>query len=195
MPRKVTCRLCRVKEEKGLMMKVKTFYYHDNCYKHIEEEERAKKREFDDWCELYELIKKIHKLPDLIQRFTSNLQDIRNGTIRMGKYTQRRSKEGISYKEMTLAYERCRDNIERVINTMQFESPYHMLQYTLAIAKQEMVKMTTEKIRNETTKVEEQQIVDKTESLMRIKENLDKRDKTPKPQEEKIDLTRLLEDD
>lgn len=195
---KVICQRCREKEEKSLMQKERYGYYHPSCYVAIEEEERQKAVEFEDWCELYEFIKEIHSMSELPRRFVANLQDIRNGTIRSGngKFVKGKSKEGISYKDMKLAYSNCLGKIQKTLYTMDFQNEYGQLQYCFSIVHQEIVRISTEKQKNSMLQQEQIKTIERVSDHMKLKESIDKKKgEMKKDKKEKIDLTRLLEDD
>jgi hypothetical protein len=86
--------------------------YHKECYPKFIEQQKFLDKESEELDYLVEVIKDVHKIPDVHQKFYSFIQELRNGTVLIGKKKKKKYKEGFSYTLIAKTYLFCRADIE-----------------------------------------------------------------------------------
>ena len=185
MPRKLKCQICDIKDEQE-KVKIKKGYCHQGeCYdKHLKQEE-IKQKEQKQKHELYETIKRLHKIDVIPHQFFAYIEDLRNGNMMFGQI-EKRYKKGFSYDVIEKTYKYCNSQIDWALDVKDFKgSTMNMLKYTLAIVK-DKINFINKKIKNQ--QIQEKQM-DKASEIMRP----DDKDIEYKKQENKHDISRFLD--
>lgn len=108
-------------------------YYHKTCDQLRIKDEEFKKQEAEELDMLYQYILKLHNLELLDGRMFEKIQDLRNGTIKVNNRKIRRSKEGVTYKQMLDTYQHVSKNIDYAIRTKQFKTKWNEFSYVFSI--------------------------------------------------------------
>ncbi|AAK79161.1 hypothetical protein BJV85_002809 [Clostridium acetobutylicum] len=102
----------------------------DVYYAHKECEDRAK-YERESWCELYEWIKEKWFDVNLPSNMVVRLQDLRNGTSRLGKIID--SKAGYEYNLILECFRNYEEEVEQAIGGKEFNSKNQKANYIMTI--------------------------------------------------------------
>jgi hypothetical protein len=141
----VKCQYCNLKDtEREQMMKItkehtngkKTNkYYHHECYNIFIEEEKVNEKEQEEKDRLNDIIKDIHeiKTPHLPEAFWIRLNELRHGSIYIGRKTKKRYKEGFSFHVIAETYLYCKDSIKFYKKTKGFKSTTQELNYCYTV--------------------------------------------------------------
>ncbi|MGG0667838.1 hypothetical protein ABE073_04830 [Lederbergia citrisecunda] len=121
----------RFKKDGSVMMS--RSYYHNACDELRIEDEVFKKKEAEELDGLYQYLLKLHNLELLDGRMFEKIQDLRNGTIKINNRKIRKSKEGVSYKQMLDTYQHVSKNIDYAIRTKQFKTKWNEFSYVFSI--------------------------------------------------------------
>ena len=121
----------RFKKDGSVMMS--RSYYHKACDQMKIEDEEFKKKEAEELDALYQHLLKLHNIELLDGRMFEKIQDLRNGTIKVNNRKIRKSKEGVTYKQMLDTYEHMTKNIDYVIRTKQFQTKWNEFSYVFSI--------------------------------------------------------------
>jgi hypothetical protein len=138
---KVKCRFCNLKDtEREEMVKItnespkgKTInmYYHNHCYpEKLKQDEENKEKDY-----LYDVIKEVHQIkqPDIPKFFWIKINELRHGSVYIGRNTKKRYKEGFSFNVIAETYKFCRETIEYYKKTKDFKDLSQELNYCYTI--------------------------------------------------------------
>ncbi len=127
--RKVKCRWCGNESEKDSMVfterktgkylksgkeKVDKKYYHRQCYELYLKDQEFKEKEAYELSQLYEYLCKLHNLEALDGRMMERIQDLRNGTIKVGTKKFKKYKSGVPYTAMLETYQHIESKLENI---------------------------------------------------------------------------------
>lgn len=117
---------------------------HKDCYPKYLKEKEFKEKEAKELDHLVEVIIEIHG--GIHQRFYPFLQDLRNGTVLLGRNKRKKYKEGYPYPLIADTYLYCRESIEYWKKNKEFDSLLSELKYGFMIVND---KITVVKKKNE----------------------------------------------
>lgn len=164
LARQVKCVWCGGKSDKDVMLVAEEKqtgkrsvrkYCHQECFDLYQQDKAFKEAEQKALDELVEVIKRIHCIPMIPQKFYPYLQQLRNGSIRV-RNTERRYKKGFEYDLIAEAYKYCEPAIHEAKSRIVFDSLFGELRYGLAIVSDKImfVKKRNEKIKNQMKQIE-----------------------------------------
>lgn len=112
-------------------------YFHLECHKQFIKDKKFKEAENNKWSSLYEFVKSIHNLNVLDGRMIEQLQDLRNGTIKLPNSNKKikKYKNGVGYDIILKAYQESIDEINYWKKAKQFDKKYGEFAYCLSIVK------------------------------------------------------------
>lgn len=140
---KVKCRFCDVKDtdKENMVLEehvtsggnVQRKYYHNKCYnKHLEKQEFINKEQAE-LDKLVETIMEIHQIQSIPHQFYPIMQDLRNGTLIVGRNKKKRYKQGYPYPLIEKTYLFCRESIEYWKKNKEFTGILNELMYCWTI--------------------------------------------------------------
>lgn len=158
MARPLMCQICKEKSPREEMEvdekispksgKVSRKYYHKGeCWETFQEQRAFTDKENEEWDYLWSVFEEVYGFP-VPSRFVPFLQDLRNGTIRVGK-VRRRTKRGYPFKLIAETYKACESDIEWAKKTKDFKGTLQECQYGLAIVANNIVKVRSKAEREE----------------------------------------------
>jgi hypothetical protein len=104
-------------------------YWHHECWEESKEELEFIKNELQELDDLSNTIKNIHNLEKIPNGFYVYLQDLRNGTVKLGKSKMKKYKEGVPYNIIKKAYELSKKKIHWSKHNVNFKSDMSELVY------------------------------------------------------------------
>ena len=108
-------------------------YYHLTCYDDFLKEKEFKQQELIELDHLYQYLLGVHDVKSLDGRMMEKIQDLRNGTVKMGNKKVVRYKNGVSYALMLDSYKFSASTIDEAIKNMQFDKKWNEFAYCFAI--------------------------------------------------------------
>lgn len=108
-------------------------YYHLTCYDDYLQDKEFKQQELIELDYLYQYLLGVHNIKSLDGRMMEKIQDLRNGTVKMGNKKVNRYKNGVSYTLMLDSYKFSASNIDEAIKNMQFDKKWNEFAYCFAI--------------------------------------------------------------
>lgn len=125
-------------------------YAHVACDEIKKDEILFKEREAEELDELYRYLLKLHNVELLDGRMFMKIQDLRNGTISLNGKKIKKSKEGVTFKQMLHTYEHVSKNIDNVIRSKHFKTKWNEFSYVFGIMINNMNEVKSMQKRNET---------------------------------------------
>lgn len=108
-------------------------YVHSvKCYDEYLADKEFKKKEAEELDFLHETIKKVHRIPIIPPAFFVMLQDLRNGTVRVGTKTKK-YKEGVSYRTIADTYLYIQNSVDWAKTNRKFDGTMKELRYCFVI--------------------------------------------------------------
>lgn len=144
----VKCYLCKEKYDKALMNveeketsklnkdktpKVTRKYFHPTCYEMYLNDKSFKEKEIQELDDLYKYLLKLHNVEVLDGRMMEKLQDLRNGSVKLGNKKIKRYKDGIDYSIILYTYQQEEQNVTWAIRNKHFQSKWNEFAYCFGI--------------------------------------------------------------
>lgn len=108
-------------------------YFHQTCYGLYLEDKKFKQEELKKLDELYLYILKVHDVLALDGRMMEKIQDLRNGTVKVGNKKIVRYKTGVPYEIMLQTYKVQASVIDNVLRSTSFETKWNEFSYIFGI--------------------------------------------------------------
>jgi hypothetical protein len=108
-------------------------YTHKECLDALTKDKEFKQKELHEFDKLYQYLKSLHNLDKLDSRMIEKLQDLRNGSVKLGAKKVSRYKDGVTYPMMLETYKYIESNIQQVLYSMSFEKKWNEFSYVFAI--------------------------------------------------------------
>lgn len=104
-------------------------YYHPLCESAKLADDEFKEAETKELDALYNHIRKVHNIDVLDGRMFEKIQDLRNGSVKMGSKKVTRYKEGVTYSQMLDTYLYIQPRVENIILSMSFKTKWNEFSY------------------------------------------------------------------
>lgn len=108
-------------------------YTHNHCVEAMLKDKEFKQQELKELDSLYQYLKHLHNIENLDGRMLEKIQDLRNGSVKVGSQKIIKYKDGVTYTLMLETYKYVEPNLHQVLHTMQFERKWNEFSYLFAI--------------------------------------------------------------
>lgn len=199
--RKVKCKCCGLTDTPKKDMSQYVYYtdkgnevsenVHKDCYEQHVKNKEFYKKEYIELDSLYETIMRIHQLKSFPPNFFPMIQELRNGTILVGRKKKKKYKEGYPYPLIEKTYEYCQESIEYWKKNKEFTTIMQELMYCWMIINSKIIDVKKRDEKKELLKAKKK-AEEKQEAKLDGTTHQNKENVTFKKQKREDDLSAFL---